>query len=83
MPFVAGAKGKHFVPDFETEHPIADDGTVLEAIQPRPFARPQEVEARFLPAFFTDPDTLAELRAGIDTPLGRVRLGQELKNYLL
>ncbi len=65
------------------EHLIADDETVLEAIRPRAFHQPQEAVARVLPAFFTNPEVLAELRAGIDTPLGRVRLGEELKKHLL
>ena len=48
-----------------------------------PSLRPQEAVAQILPAFFTAPDVLAELQAGIDTPLGRVRLGEELKKHLL
>ncbi len=53
------------------QHPIADDETVLRAIRQRAFARPQEAVAQALPAFFTDPEVLAALLAGIDTPLGR------------
>ena len=72
-----------FIGDRVVEHLIADDETVLRAIRPRAYARPQEAVAQVLPAFFTDPEVLAALLAGIDTPLGRVRLGEELKKHLL
>jgi DEAD/DEAH box helicase domain-containing protein len=72
-----------FIGNRVVEHLIADDETVLDAIRPQAFDRPQEAVARFLPAFFADPGTLAELQAGIDTPLGRIRLGEELKKHLL
>ncbi|WP_295608829.1 DEAD/DEAH box helicase [uncultured Lamprocystis sp.] len=72
-----------FIGDRVVEHLIADDETVLRAIGPRSFDRPQEAVAQVLPAFFTDPRILAELQAGLDTPLGRVQLGEELKKHLL
>ena len=72
-----------FIGDLVVEHLIPDDATVLRAIEQRAFARPQEAVAQFLPAFFSDPPTLAELTAGLDTALGRIRLGQELKKHLL
>jgi len=72
-----------FIGDRVVEHLITDDETVLRAIRQRTYARLQEAVAQVLPAFFMDPDVLAELQAGIDTPLGRVRLGEELKKHLL
>ncbi|NEX22948.1 DEAD/DEAH box helicase [Thiorhodococcus mannitoliphagus] len=72
-----------FIGDKVVEHLIADDETVLEAIRPESFDHPQEAVARFLPAFFASPETLAALLAGLDTPLGRIRLGEELKKHLL
>jgi DEAD/DEAH box helicase domain-containing protein len=72
-----------FIGDRVVEHLVADDETVLRAIRPRAYGRPQEAVAQVLPAFFTDPEVLAALLAGIDTPLGRVRLGEELKKHLL
>ena len=65
------------------EHLIPDDATVLRAIEHRTFDRPQEAVARFLPAFFSDQATLAELTAGLDTGPGRIRLGAALKKHLL
>ena len=72
-----------FIGSAVVEHLIADDETVLEAIRPRSFQRPQEAVARVLPAFFTDPEILAALQAGLDTAIGRIRLGEELKKHLL
>ncbi|NEV64392.1 DEAD/DEAH box helicase [Thiorhodococcus minor] len=72
-----------FIGDKVIEHLIAADDAVLEAIRPRSFERSQEAVSRFLPAFFSDPETLAVLQAGLDTPLGRIRLGEELKRHLL
>lgn len=72
-----------FIGNRVVEHLIADDDTVLEVLRPRTYQRPQEVVAQVLPAFFTDPETLASLQAGIDTAPGRVRLGEELKKHLL
>ncbi|WP_295405489.1 DEAD/DEAH box helicase [uncultured Thiocystis sp.] len=72
-----------FIGNRVVKHLIADDETVLRAIRPQTFDRPQEAVAQVLPGFFTDPTTLVELQAGIDTPLRRVRLGEELKKHLL
>ena len=72
-----------FIGDRVVEHLIADDDTVLTAVRRQSFDGHQQAVANFLPAFFTNPDTLAALQAGIDTPLGRIRLGEELKKHLL
>ncbi|WPL17976.1 ATP-dependent helicase [Thiorhodovibrio winogradskyi] len=65
------------------EHLLADDERALAAIQPGVFPDPRAAVAAVLPAFFTNPDTLAALQDRLDTPLGRVRLGAELKKHLL
>lgn len=72
-----------FIGDKVVEHLIADDAAVLEAISRQGFRTPDEAVTNFLPAFFADPETLESLRSGIETGLGRVRLGEELKKHLL
>jgi DEAD/DEAH box helicase domain-containing protein len=72
-----------FIGNRVVEHLLADDETVLQAIRPHSFDHPQDAVARYLPAFFAHPATLSALQAGIDTPEGRLRLGEELKKHLL
>jgi DEAD/DEAH box helicase domain-containing protein len=72
-----------FIGDRVVESLLADDASVLRAIQARDFAGQPEAVATFLPAFFADPALLAVLTAEIETAEGRVRLGDELKKHLL
>ncbi len=72
-----------FIGDEVVEHLVADDETALEAIGETDFYQPEAAVRRFLPAFFAEPSVLAELDAGVETALGRLRLGQELKKHLL
>ncbi len=72
-----------FIGDNVVEHLLADDKTVLAAIERSSFESPQEAVTNFLPAFFSDAVILAELTANVDTVAGRIRLGAELKKHLL
>ena len=72
-----------FIGDEVVEHLVADDETALAAVTETDFERPEAAVRRFLPAFFTNPAVLAELDSGVETALGRLRLGQELTKHLL